>query len=92
MQEHWLSVEESAAHLGVSRDTIYKWLVPKNMPAHRVGSLWKFLPSGVVTASTPTGIKGPGCGLLELKPSVRAPVPIEQRTFTPDVVSPAGSN
>ena len=46
MQEHWLSVEESAAHLGVSRDTIYKWLVRKLAPAQKVSSPWKFLPSG----------------------------------------------
>lgn len=25
-QKRWLSVEEIAAHLGVNRDTIYKWL------------------------------------------------------------------
>lgn len=47
MQERWLSVEEIAAHLGVNRDTIYKWLVRKKMPAHKIGSLWKFLASEV---------------------------------------------
>lgn len=47
MQERWLSVEEIAAHLGVNRDTIYKWLVRKKMPAHKVGRLWKFLASEV---------------------------------------------
>jgi excisionase family DNA binding protein len=43
MQERWLSVHEIAAHLGVNRDTIYKWIVRKKMPAHKVGRLWKFL-------------------------------------------------
>jgi len=47
MQERWLSVEEIAAHLGVNRDTIYKWLTRKKMPAHKVGRLWKFLASEV---------------------------------------------
>ncbi len=47
MAERWLSVEEIAAHLGVNRDTIYKWIVRKKMPAHKVGSLWKFLVSEV---------------------------------------------
>lgn len=47
MQERWLSVEEIAAHLGVNRDTIYKWLIRKKMPAHKVGRLWKFLASEV---------------------------------------------
>jgi excisionase family DNA binding protein len=47
MQERRLSVEEIAAHLGVNRDTICKWLVRKKMPAHKVGRLWKFLASEV---------------------------------------------
>lgn len=38
----WLSSEEIAAHLGVRRDTIYKWRVRHGMPAHKVGKLWKF--------------------------------------------------
>ena len=47
MTERWLSVEEIAAHLGVNRDTIYKWIERKKMPAHKVGRLWKFLASEV---------------------------------------------
>ena len=38
----WLSVEEAARHLGVSKDTVYNWINLRNMPAHRVGRLWKF--------------------------------------------------
>jgi excisionase family DNA binding protein len=26
----------------VTRDTIYKWIAEKNMPAHRIGRPWKF--------------------------------------------------
>lgn len=40
--DRWLSVDEIAAYLGVKRDTIYKWIERKKMPAHKVGSLWKF--------------------------------------------------
>jgi excisionase family DNA binding protein len=40
--DRWLSVDEIAAYLGVKRDTIYKWIDRKKMPAHKVGSLWKF--------------------------------------------------
>ncbi len=47
MQERWLSVEEIAEHLGVNPDTIYKWVVRKKMPAHKLGRLWKFLASEV---------------------------------------------
>lgn len=40
--DRWLSVDEIAAYLGVKRFTIYKWIERKDMPAHKVGSLWKF--------------------------------------------------
>ncbi len=42
MDDRWLSVDEIAAHLGVKRDTIYKWIDEKALPAHRLGRLWKF--------------------------------------------------
>lgn len=40
--EPWLSVEEIAAHLGISKETVYRWLEKGRVPAHRVGKLWKF--------------------------------------------------
>lgn len=42
MNERWFSVEEIADYLGVSRDTVYGWIATREMPAHRVGRLWKF--------------------------------------------------
>ena len=42
MDDRWLSVEEIADYLGVKRDTIYKWITRKKMPAHKLGRLWKF--------------------------------------------------
>jgi excisionase family DNA binding protein len=42
MSDRWLSVEEIAEYLGVSKDTVYAWINKRNMPAHRVGRLWKF--------------------------------------------------
>lgn len=40
--ERWYSLEEIAEHLGVSQDTIHRWIRIKNMPAHKAGKLWKF--------------------------------------------------
>jgi excisionase family DNA binding protein len=40
--DRWLSVDEIAAYLGIRRFTIYKWIDRKQMPTHKVGSLWKF--------------------------------------------------
>jgi excisionase family DNA binding protein len=31
-----------SAHLGVSKDTVYRWIEGRQMPAHKVGRLWKF--------------------------------------------------
>ena len=42
VEDRWLSVDEIAAYLGVKRDTVYKWIDRKHMPAHKVGRLWKF--------------------------------------------------
>ena len=42
MEDRWLSVEEIAAYLGINRDTVYKWIIRRNMPAHKMGRLWKF--------------------------------------------------
>lgn len=42
MNERWLSVSEIADHLGVSKDTIYRLLDNRKIPAHRIGKFWKF--------------------------------------------------
>ena len=40
--DRWLSMSEICKHLGVSNDTVYKWIEKQDMPAHRMGRLWKF--------------------------------------------------
>lgn len=45
--EPWYSVEDISRHLGVSKETIYRWLEKNKIPAHRMGKLWKFKPSEV---------------------------------------------
>lgn len=40
--DRWLSVEEIANYLGVSKESIYRWLESRKMPAHKVGRQWKF--------------------------------------------------
>jgi len=42
LSERWLSVDEIAEYLGIKRDTVYKWITVKGLPAHRVGRYWKF--------------------------------------------------
>ena len=47
MSEPWVSVDEVASHLGVARDTVYRWINSKGLPAQRIGRLWKFKLSDV---------------------------------------------
>lgn len=42
MEDRWLSVDDIAAYLGIKRDTVYKWIDRRDMPAHKLGRLWKF--------------------------------------------------
>ena len=47
MNDRWLSVAEICIYLGIKRDTVYKWISEKQLPAHRLGKLWKFKISEV---------------------------------------------
>lgn len=47
MPEPWVSVDDVAHHLGVAKDSVYRWIERKGLPAHRVGRLWKFKLSEV---------------------------------------------
>ncbi len=49
MTDRWMSVEEIAEYLGVSKDTVYSWLTNKGMPGHKVGRFWKFKRADVDT-------------------------------------------
>jgi len=41
MAEAWVSVDEVAKHLGVAKDSIYRLIEHKSLPAHKIGRLWK---------------------------------------------------
>ena len=47
MTEPWLSADDIAAHLGLTKDTVYTSIAEKSMPAHEVGRLWKFRASEI---------------------------------------------
>ena len=40
--EPWVSVEDVAKHLDVVKDSVYRWIESRNLPAHKIGRIWKF--------------------------------------------------
>ncbi len=51
LPEPWVSVEEVARHLGVSKDTIYRWAEAQRIPARKVGR-FREGPVALATADT----------------------------------------
>ena len=49
MPEPWVSIEEVAVHLGVTKLSIYRWIEHRGLPAIKVGKLWKLKLSEVET-------------------------------------------
>lgn len=40
--EKWMSMKQVCEYLGISRDTVTKWMKNKSMPAHRIDRIWRF--------------------------------------------------
>jgi len=38
----WLSVDDVVQRLGVRKETVYRWISGRGLPAHKVGKLWLF--------------------------------------------------
>ncbi len=47
MTETWAAVDEVAKHLGEAKDSNYRRIEIRSLPAHKVGRLWKFKLSQV---------------------------------------------
>ena len=47
MTEPWVSVDDVAKHLGVAKDSVYRWIEHRRLPARKIGRLWKFKISEV---------------------------------------------
>jgi excisionase family DNA binding protein len=45
--EPWASIDEAAAHLGVRKDSVYRWIESRGLPARKIGKLWKLKLSEV---------------------------------------------
>jgi excisionase family DNA binding protein len=60
--EPWVSVEAVAKHLGVAKDSVYRWIESRRLPAHKVGRLWKFRLSEIDAWVEAGGATEPGGG------------------------------
>ena len=40
--EKWVTLKDVMEYLGVGRETILQWISKRNMPASKVGRMWKF--------------------------------------------------
>ena len=40
--DSWKSMQETMKYLSVSREAILDWIANKDMPAYKIGRIWKF--------------------------------------------------
>lgn len=41
-QDSWIGLTDAARYLDVTSDTIRNWIKKTDIPAHKIGKLWKF--------------------------------------------------
>ena len=46
-EERWVDIDGVADHLGVTTDSLYRWVKKRGFPVHRVGRLFRFKLSEV---------------------------------------------
>ena len=57
--EPWSDMREVAKHIGVSEDTVRRWMKSKQLPAHQLGRVWRFKISEVDEWIRAGGAKSP---------------------------------
>ena len=45
--DNYIGLEETSNYLGVRPATVRTWIKTKELPAHRIGKLWKFKRSEI---------------------------------------------
>lgn len=69
MAEPWVSVEKVAAHLGVGKASIYRWIEHRDLPGTKIGKLWKLKLSEVESWMR-------GSGAVEASVRARSATPV----------------
>ena len=45
LEDKWIVLEEAADYMDVTKDTVRNWIKKTDIPAHKIGKLWKFKKS-----------------------------------------------
>lgn len=46
-EDRWIGIEEAAEYMDVTKDTVRNWIKKTDIPAHKIGKLWKFKKSEI---------------------------------------------
>lgn len=41
-EDKWIGLEEASIYMDVTKDTVRNWIKRTDIPAHKIGKLWKF--------------------------------------------------
>ena len=44
-EDKWISLEDAANYMDGTKDTVRNWIKKTDIPAHKIGKLWKFKKS-----------------------------------------------
>ena len=47
IEDKWSGLEEAAEYMDVTKDTVRNWIKKTDIPAHKIGKLWKFKKSEI---------------------------------------------
>lgn len=45
IEDKWIGLEGAAEYMDVTKDTVRNWIKKTDIPAHKIGKLWKFKKS-----------------------------------------------
>jgi excisionase family DNA binding protein len=49
VEDRWLTVDDICKYLSITKDTVYKWIEQKGMPANKIGRKWLFKKEDIDT-------------------------------------------
>ncbi|MEW6264620.1 MAG: helix-turn-helix domain-containing protein [Thermodesulfobacteriota bacterium] len=74
VEERWVGADDVAAHLGVAKDSVYRWIDERRLPAHRVGRLYRFKLSEIDDWVRQDKEREKTSSSIQSRPSSKSPV------------------